>query len=190
MSEFELYFRLGFGHLYDWQGLDHIAYIMIVIVPFTLKDYKKIFLVITGFTIGHSITLSLLFWDIKLINSELIELLIPITILLTSVFNLVVDVSKNFLKVILPTTVFFGLIHGLGFSNTLQSLLIDKTSIVLSLFGFNLGIEVAQLSLVIILFSFSWLITFAFKLKHDVAMKLLSVSGCFLSIYLIFQILK
>src|SRR6267378_738964 len=125
MSEFPIYLELGFRHITDLKGIDHILFLVALCGIFTLQDWKKILLLVTAFTIVHSLTLALSALNIILINSNLIELLIPVTIVITSLSNLFTranTASPEKLRLRYFSALFFGLIHGMGFSNYLKFL--------------------------------------------------------------------
>ena len=154
MSLFELYFTLGLHHIADLKGYDHILFILTLCVVYTLKEWKRVLILITAFTIGHSLTLALATLDLIRVDGDLIEFLIPLTIFLTALANVIsrkiaVSPMLHYLKY--AAALFFGLIHGLGFSNYLRSLLGSERGLVLPLFSFNLGIEVGQVIIVAII---------------------------------------
>jgi len=150
MSEFWLYFDLGTEHILDIKGYDHILFVISLCVLYSIVDWKKVLILVTAFTIGHSITLALATLGIITMDLRLIEFLIPVTIFITAVSNLfsseTVERSKVQINYIYAS--FFGLIHGMGFSSYLKSLLGSDTSIFTQLFAFNLGIEVGQILIV------------------------------------------
>ena len=151
MSEFKLYYSLGFDHILDVNGYDHILFVVVLCALYQSTDWKKVLILVTAFTIGHSITLALATLRIIKINADLIEFLIPLTILITALSNLFTKehriaegkIWRNYLY-----AGFFGLIHGLGFSNYLRALLGGDTTIILQLFAFNVGLEVGQIIIV------------------------------------------
>jgi hypothetical protein len=148
MSLFQLYLKLGINHIIDIQGYDHVLFLIALCIVYPVKSWQKLVLLITAFTVGHTITLALATFEILKISSDLIEFLISATIFLTAFMNLIQKGEKihNFshnIKYI--AALFFGLIHGMGFSNYLQSLLGKEEKIILPLFAFNLGIEIGQL---------------------------------------------
>lgn len=154
MSLFELYFTLGLQHIADLRGYDHILFILTLCVVYTLKEWKRVLILITAFTIGHSLTLALATLDLIRVDGELIEFLIPLTIFLTALANVIsrkkqVSPLLHYLKY--GAALFFGLIHGLGFSNYLRSLLGSENGLVLPLFSFNVGIEAGQIIIVAII---------------------------------------
>jgi hypothetical protein len=148
MSDFQLYLLTGFEHISDLKGYDHILFIMALCAVYQLKDWKKLLVLITAFTLGHSITLALATLKIVKVNSAFIEFLIPITILLTCVLNFFRNEKTKSESTRYFFAVFFGLIHGLGFSNFLIALLGNEESLLLPLFAFNLGLEIGQLLIV------------------------------------------
>jgi uncharacterized membrane protein YfcA len=165
MTEFQAYLQLGFEHITDPQGYDHILFVIALCAIYTLRDFKKVLILITAFTIGHSITLALATLNIITFRSDVIELLIPITILITAIINFFHKVPKTSLvnrekvsPMRYPLALIFGLVHGMGFSNYLRSLLGKESSIVEPLLAFNLGLELGQILIVLILLVLAFLI--------------------------------
>lgn len=153
MSEFALYFGLGKDHILDTNGYDHILFVIALCAVYLLHDWKKVLILVTAFTIGHSITLALATLRIVAFPGEVIEFLIPLTIFITAVANLVKRdeaSSKAAIQINYVFALFFGLIHGLGFSNFLRELLGQSQNIVTPLFAFNIGLELGQLIIVAI----------------------------------------
>ncbi|MFM7020324.1 MAG: HupE/UreJ family protein [Aquirufa sp.] len=150
MSHFQTYLLLGFQHIMNWQALDHIVFILAISCIFGWKDIKQLLWLVTAFTVGHSITLALATLGSISIDVAWIEFLIPCTILIRAVQNLRFKEMKKRKTSAMPyfTVIFFGLIHGLGFSNYLQSLLGKELSITVPLFAFNIGLELGQLIIV------------------------------------------
>lgn len=158
MSIFQTYLQLGFQHILNWQAVDHLLFILAITCIFTWSDIKHVLWLVTAFTLGHSITLALATIGWITTNPTWIEFLIPCTIFLSAIQNLnFKDQRKsNSSKIPYYTVLFFGLIHGLGFSNYLQSLLGKESSIFTPLLAFNIGLEFGQLiivSLILILTS-------------------------------------
>jgi hypothetical protein len=174
MSDFEIYLPLGFQHITDLKGYDHILFVVALCAVFRLKDWKKVAVLITAFTIGHSITLALATLNVITYSTKLIELLIPITIVLTCILNFfhrseerssIVEKSSFFRY---PMAMTFGFIHGMGFSNYLRSLLGKEESIWQPLLAFNIGLEIGQLLIVAISLIISSLMLDIFRVKkHD-----------------------
>lgn len=159
MQNFSLYFNLGIQHISSLDGNDHILFLLALCVRYMIKDWQKLLVLVTAFTIGHSITLALSVLNIINISTKLIEFLIPITIILTAISNLRVKQFnyKSKFPFIYFLALFFGLIHGLGFSNYLKSLLGKNESVIQELFAFNMGLEVGQLLIVMALMLVSYI---------------------------------
>jgi hypothetical protein len=152
MGQFQLYFQLGIQHILDIKGFDHILFVVALCAIYVTRDWKKILILVTAFTIGHSITLALATLKLVRVNSDWIEFLIPVTIAVTAVSNIFSPKpsSGRGIQINYVFALFFGLIHGLGFSNYLRSLLGKEASIFQPLLAFNLGLEVGQLVIVTI----------------------------------------
>jgi hypothetical protein len=150
MNDFSLYLEIGFEHIADWKGIDHILFLAALCLRYQFSDWKKILILVTAFTIGHSITLAMSALSFIDVPGEWIEFLIPITIVITAVSNLFVkkfSFSSRF-PTIYFFALFFGCVHGLGFSNYLKSLLGNSTAVVPRLLAFNVGLEVGQILIV------------------------------------------
>ena len=152
MSEFELYFVLGKDHILDYaNGYDHILFVVALCAVYVIKDWKQILILVTAFTVGHSVTLALATLNLIKVSVSWIEFLIPLTIFTTAISNLFRK-EQMFAATAIQTNyilaLFFGLIHGMGFSNYLKALLGKDQGIVLQLFAFNIGLEVGQIIIV------------------------------------------
>ncbi len=141
---FSTYFQLGWHHIANLSAYDHLVFIMAMSVGNSFRDWRKLAVLVTAFTIGHSLTLALGVTKTVVIPSDIIEFLIPVTILLTALYHLFTGFKEN-QKVLYIMVLFFGLIHGLGFSNFLIQTLSSEESLVLPLFAFNIGLEAGQL---------------------------------------------
>lgn len=155
MSTFQMYFQLGVGHILNFRALDHILFILALSALYTLRDWRKVLILVTAFTLGHSLTLILATLSIFRVNSAWIEFLIPVTILVTAVSNVFrrqPDFSSGNGKVHLNYfyAFIFGLIHGLGLARDLVAMLGKRASIVEPLLAYNLGIEVGQVVIVLL----------------------------------------
>ena len=161
MSEFSLYFGLGKDHILDYaNGYDHILFVLALCAIYLVRDWKKILILVTAFTIGHSITLALATLDIISVNSKFIEFLIPLTIFITSFSNLFrkeSSIDHGRIQINYVFALFFGLIHGLGFSNFLRSLLGKESKIISPLLAFNLGLELGQIIVVILFLAMAFI---------------------------------
>lgn len=153
MSEFQAYLSLGFEHISDVRGYDHILFIVALCAIYKPSDWRRLLVLVTAFTIGHSVTLALSAFHIILISAEVVEFLIPVTIFLTAIFNTFHKESKrqqegkvmfyNYFMALI-----FGFVHGMGFSNYFSALMGGEENIVFPLFSFNLGLEFGQLLIV------------------------------------------
>ena len=151
MDIFKTWFMVGFDHILNVQALDHILFVLALVVVYKPNMIKQIVILITAFTIGHSVTLILSALDIINYNQKVIEFAIPLTIVITSLNN-ILNRKKIITKAMGTNYIIalvFGLIHGLGFANYLKALLFQD-NIILELFSFNVGIEAAQLIVVFI----------------------------------------
>jgi hypothetical protein len=147
MNQFYTYLQLGMGHILNVAAIDHLLFILSFVIGIQSHEIKKALYWVSAFTFGHSITLALATFKIIQINPQWIEFLIPVTILISTISYLKQkEYSTIGLKFVFIA--FFGLIHGLGFSNYLQTLLGKEQSILIPLIGFNLGVEIAQLIVV------------------------------------------
>ena len=164
MNDFGLWFLTGLKHIADLKGYDHILYLLVLCGIYEFRDAKPLLVLITAFTIGHCLTLVFSTLDTIKIKSAWIEFLIPVTILITALFNLAKSEkpsAKSF-RLRYLGALFFGLIHGMGFSFLLKSMLGAEEHILMPLFAFNLGIEAGQMFIVIAVLLFSLLLTSVF----------------------------
>lgn len=161
MSQFQIYFEEGREHILNYQfGYDHILFIVALCALYLMRDWKKLLILVTAFTIGHSLTLALSVLDIIPVNEKLVEFLIPVTIFITASSNLFKnenDIDKSNVQLNYFFALLFGLIHGMGFSNYFKAILGKDRSIVSQLFAFNLGLELGQIIIVVIFLTISFL---------------------------------
>ncbi|RFP65801.1 HupE/UreJ family protein [Hymenobacter lapidiphilus] len=163
MSVFTTYLQLGFFHIFNLRAYDHLVFLLALCAPYVLRDWRRVVVLVTSFTVGHSLTLALATLDVVGYSPQLIERLIPVTIILTSLLNLAragraalrrddaaAATANGPLLLAVPNllAVGFGLIHGLGFSSYLRELLGQQRRPVLELFSFNVGVELGQLLIV------------------------------------------
>lgn len=171
MNEFLIYLQLGYQHITDINGYDHILFVIALCAIYRISDWQKILYLVTAFTIGHSITLAMAALELIEYSTDLIEFLIPVTIILTCISNFfhrstesVLD-PEEFSRIRYFFAMMFGLIHGMGFSNYLKSLLGKNESIVMQLLAFNIGLEIGQLLIVAVAITLSFFILDGFKMK-------------------------
>jgi len=186
MSLFETYLRLGFHHIINIHAYDHIVFVLVLCAGYSLDQIKKVLILITAFTIGHSLTLALSTLKIVSIPSDIIEFLIPVTIFITAVSNILPFRSGNY-KFIYLTTLLFGLIHGLGFSNYLKELLGRESNIVSPLLAFNLGLELGQILILAAYFLLLFLTISLLKVRNDFWKIYVSGAGFGISLILLIE---
>ncbi|MEM6804697.1 MAG: HupE/UreJ family protein [Bacteroidota bacterium] len=169
MNPFNFYITLGFEHISNLAGYDHILFLVALCAVYRIEQWRNILILVTAFTIGHSATLALASLDIFSIPSHIIKFLIPATIFLTAIHNVVSKnpiersskMGRNYVMAL-----FFGFIHGMDFSNYFKALIMDPTEIVKPLLGFNIGIELGQLLVVTFIVGISYLFLNLIKVKH------------------------
>ena len=169
MHPFEFYLKLGFEHIADLAGYDHILFLVALCAVYRIQQWRKILILVTAFTVGHSITLVLVSLEIFSIPSNIIKFLIPLTIFLTALHNVVgsnqiensIKMKRNY-----AMALFFGMIHGMDFSNYFKALIMDPSDIVIPLLGFNIGIELGQLLIVFCIVSIAFLFLHVLRVKH------------------------
>ncbi|NIJ55404.1 HupE/UreJ family protein [Dyadobacter arcticus] len=193
MSEFQAYLQLGFSHITDSNGYDHILFIMALCTIYTLINWKKVIVLVTAFTVGHSITLALATMGYVAVKPDWIELLIPVTIVITACLNFFYKEPKSTFSqkkqpssLRYPIALFFGLVHGLGFSNYLKALLGKEAEIFYPLLGFNIGLELGQLVIVLITLSVAFVLIELLRIQRTSWINILSgiIVGMALSLIL------
>jgi len=150
MDALILYFKLGLSHVLDIAAYDHVLFLIVLAVVFHFNQWKKAIWLITFFTIGHSLTLALAAYDLIKVPLDIVEFLIPVTIFITGVFNILraSNTVARKEKITFFLALFFGLVHGLGFSNYFRILIGKEDDKILPLLEFALGIEAAQIIIV------------------------------------------
>lgn len=152
MNDFGFYFTIGWQHILTIEALDHILFIAALAAIYTLKDWKQVLVLVTAFTIGHTITLVLSTRQWVEVSDRLVEFLIPCTIAFTAITNLFQkSFSTRAIRINYALALFFGLIHGLAFANTLRMILATDQSFALSMFSFSVGLECGQILIVLLL---------------------------------------
>ena len=167
MQDFGFYFGIGWEHIISKNALDHQLFIAAIAAIYLLKDWKQVLILVTAFTIGHSVTLALSVFDVIRFSSSWVEFLIPCTIIITAVSNLF---QKKFTPKSIRINYFlalaFGLIHGMGFANSIRFMLASDQSVGWGLFGFNVGLEVGQVVVVVVLLLLAYLIINIFRVNR------------------------
>ncbi len=184
------YLKLGYDHIVDISSFDHILFVITLCAVYQLSEWRKIGIIITAFTLGHSITLILASFRIIVPNRYIIELLIPLTILISGALNLAPQKYKlksNKLYIKYAFALFFGLIHGMGFSSFFTDLMGDASQIILPLFSFNVGIELGQFLIIALYYALIYGIYRLIKISYNRFSWFFSVLGILVSIILIFK---
>ncbi|WP_431126645.1 HupE/UreJ family protein [Flagellimonas flava] len=178
MQEFWFYIKLGFNHVLDLGAYDHILFLSALAIPFTFKNWKRVVILATIFTIAHCTSLALSAFEVMTMDVGLIEFLIPVTILLTALYNLTYvfgdsQASGRYVHVL--ATAFFGLVHGLGFSNYFKMLMAEQEDKVLPLLGFATGIEFSQVAIILIILSVAFAVLDLLKVKRKLFIGIASI---------------
>jgi HupE / UreJ protein len=167
MGDAGFYFNTGWQHIISWDALDHILFIIALAAVYMAQNYKQVLILITAFTIGHSLTLALSVYDVTRFNEKWVEFLIPCTIIATAILNFFVkDYQPESLRVNYFLALFFGLIHGMGFANTIRFMLAKDQHIAVPLLCFNIGLEAGQVVIVAVILSLSYLLVNKLKLNR------------------------
>lgn len=167
MNDFLFYLNLGWEHIISLDALDHQLFVLVLVAVFVMKDWKDILWIITAFTIGHSITLALSVFDIVRAPAKWVELLIPLTIVITAFDNILMrNRPNNLMKMNFYLALFFGLIHGMGFANTARMMIANEQHIFLPLLGFNIGLELGQIAVVAAILIIQFILLNLFKVNR------------------------
>jgi len=190
MSIFEMYLILGFEHIINLKAYDHILFVVTLCAVYQINEWKHVLVLVTAFTLGHTTTLALASLNIINIQAQLVEFLIPLTIFITAVANISVkktDYSTGLHRFKYASALIFGLIHGLGFSNYLKSLLGNEENIVKPLFAFNLGLEIGQIIIVSAILGAAFFVISLLKILKREWTLVLSGAGLGVSMILMFE---
>ncbi|HET8809488.1 MAG TPA: HupE/UreJ family protein [Flavobacteriaceae bacterium] len=171
MDQFWLYFKLGLTHVLDWNAYDHVLFLTVLVAAYTVREWPRILWLVTLFTIGHTLALILAAYGVVSVDTAWVEFLIPVTILVTALYNIFTGKKKirnEKINLLFFTTLFFGVIHGLGFSTYFNMISSGADSKFLLLIEFALGIETAQIIVVFIVLILSFLFQTVFRFsKRD-----------------------
>lgn len=188
MSDFLFYTDYGIWHVLDVNGYDHVLFLVALTVPYLFKNWKSVLLLVSIFTLGHTLSLMLAAYKVIYIDANWVEFLIPITILVVALFNVVNANKKNSkMSVLFFSTLFFGLIHGLGFAGEFTMLIGKAEQKMLPLLEFALGIEIAQIIVVFTALSLSYILQEALNLPKRYWILFTSISIIILVIPMILQ---
>ncbi len=161
--------QYGLNHVLDFNGYDHLLFLLVLAVPYIFKDWKRVFLLVSTFTLGHTLSLVLAAYGVVSVNGELVEFLIPITILITAIYNVFTAGKKerhHKIGLYFFTTLFFGLVHGLGFAREFKMFSGQSENKLELLVEFALGIEIAQIIIVFVVLFVGFLFQTIFRFSR------------------------
>ncbi|GAA4938660.1 HupE/UreJ family protein [Algibacter agarivorans] len=161
----------GINHVLDINAYDHVLFLIVLTVPYVFKNWKRVLLLVSMFTLGHTLSLVLAAYNVVTVNAAVVEFLIPITILIVALFNVFTSgkgAQREKVGVLFLSTLFFGLVHGLGFAREFKMLLGDTDNKLVLLLEFALGIELAQIIIVFIVLFLGYVVQTIFRFtKRD-----------------------
>ena len=161
----------GINHVLDINAYDHVLFLIVLSIPYVFKDWKRVLLLVSMFTLGHTLSLVLAAYNAVTVNASVVEFLIPITILVVALFNVFTSgkgAQREKVGVLFLSTLFFGLVHGLGFAREFKMLLGDTENKLVLLLEFALGIELAQVIIVFVVLFLGYIVQAIFRLtKRD-----------------------
>lgn len=161
----------GINHVLDINAYDHVLFLIVLTVPYVFKDWKRVLLLVSMFTLGHTLSLVLASYSVISVNAAVVEFLIPITIMIVALFNVFTSgkgAQREKVGVLFLSTLFFGLIHGLGFAREFRMLLGDSDNKIVLLLEFALGIEIAQVIIVFMVLFLGYIVQTIFRFsKRD-----------------------
>ncbi len=176
MSDFSFYLELGLFHVLDWKAYDHLLFLVALSIPFSFRQFKTVFWLVTFFTLGHTVSLFISVYEIIRPPVNLIEILIPITIIVTGVSNIInSQKNKTNHKTGILISLFFGIIHGFGFGNYFNQISFPLESKVAPLVGFSFGVEFSQLIIVLIILIANFLAMKTFNVQHTKYITMVSI---------------
>lgn len=171
LEEFWFNVHYGINHVLDINGYDHLLFLIVLTLPYLFKDWKRVLILVSVFTLGHTLSLVLAAYNVVSVNGKLVEFLIPLTILIVAVFNVFTAGKKaNNDKggVLFFSTLFFGIVHGLGFAREFKMMVGRSENKLITLLEFALGIECAQIIIVFIVLFIGFLMQTVFRFsKRD-----------------------
>jgi len=170
LDSFLKFLELGLYHIVNLKSYDHILFLVVLTIPYLFKDWKRLLLLVSSFTLGHTLSLLLGVYDIVNLNVNVTEWLIPFTIIVMALYNIFTSGKSSKYSnpiVLFSVVLFFGFIHGLGFANAFESLVRPNESTLLSVLEFALGIELGQFIIVfcVLFFGFVGQTIFRFSVR-------------------------
>jgi len=179
LENFWFNLHYGINHVLDINAYDHVLFLIALSVPYIFKDWKRVLILVSVFTLGHTLSLVLAAYNVVSVNGEFIEFLIPITILIVAVYNIFTagkSAKEGKISVLFLSTLFFGLVHGLGFAREFKMFVGPSDNKIITLIEFALGIEIAQVIIVFIVLFLGFLLQTVFRFsKRDWMMIISSI---------------
>ena len=155
MNDFIFFFKLGWSHIISMDALDHLYFISVLAIVYSFGKWKQVLVLVTAFTIGHSLTLILSVLNLIRFNTEYVEFAIPCTIIFSAGMNMMVNnEQRSTISIQYLLALVFGLVHGMGYANAIRFMLFSEKGMGLALFGFNLGLESGQIFVVLLILFF------------------------------------
>ena len=186
MNDFGFYVITGWRHIISWNALDHLLFIIALAAIYLKENWKQVLVLVTAFTIGHSLTLALSVYDMIRIDEKWVEFLIPCTIIATAALNFL---TKNFkpksLRINYFLAIFFGLIHGMGFANTIRFMLAKDQNIAIPLLSFNIGLEAGQIAVITFILLVSYILVNKARVKRIWWVWALSIISIFIALNMV-----
>jgi HupE / UreJ protein len=178
MGDLTFYLKIGWEHIISWQAIDHLLFILALAAIYLPQNRKQVLVLVTAFTIGHSLTLALSVYNLVSINSKWVEFIIPCTIMITAVFNLLQkSFSNRSLRLNYLLALFFGLVHGLGFAATIRFMLAGRQTIFIPLLGFNIGLELGQVVVMAVILALAYIVVIKLHLRRQWWVWILSIAA-------------
>lgn len=176
MNDFSMYFKIGWDHIITIEALDHIFFIAVLAAIYMLREWKPVLILVTAFTLGHAITLLLSAKEMVTVNMKVVEFLIPCTIVFTAASNLFLkSFTTKAIRINYFLALFFGLIHGLAFAETLKFMLARHQSFVLPWISFSVGLELGQILIVFLMLLLAQIVVGVLKLNRRIWVALISI---------------
>lgn len=176
MNDFIFYFKIGWEHIIDWSAIDHILFIAALAAIYLLKDWRQVLILVTAFTIGHAITLVLSAKNVIHVNNQIVEFLIPCTIVITAVSNLFLKTfTSKSIRINYFLALFFGLVHGLAFAQTLKWMLASDQNFWTAWLSFSIGLELGQILVVVVILLLAQVLVGVLKLSRYYWVTIVSV---------------
>ena len=188
MKDFIFYFKIGWSHIISQDATDHLFFIAVLAIIYTVADWKKVLVLVTAFTVGHALTLFMSVLNLISVKSEMVEFLIPCTIMVTAMMNLLLQRKQGGSHAIqYAIALGFGLIHGLGYANYIRMILSADQQLVWGLFSFNIGLEAGQIVVVSLVLFMVWMASKVHANAHKHLIRLLSLAVLWFSLLMVIE---